>query len=151
MNQGYVSLLYIFPQEVVPHFYVFCSGMKNMIFRNTYGTSAVTKEWNMGTLLTKVAHSVGNPYELRTTASRSNIFSFCGGLGYARLLARRLRHQRRTQELTSTQGRLTIQPTPSKIHIRKTMKVECQRGKIPKTHLRSVVQVPKNPLHGLLM
>ena len=48
MDQSYVALLYIVPQEVVPHFYVFCFGMKDRVLGYTYGTGAITKEWNMG-------------------------------------------------------------------------------------------------------
>jgi hypothetical protein len=54
MNELYVSLLNIVSQEVVPHFYVFGSGVKHRVFGNTNGTRAIAHERYMGTLLTKV-------------------------------------------------------------------------------------------------
>jgi hypothetical protein len=54
MDEVYVSLLNIVSQKVVPHFYVFGSGVKHEVFGNTNGTRAITHERYMGTLLTKV-------------------------------------------------------------------------------------------------
>jgi hypothetical protein len=54
MDEVYVSLLNIISQKVVPHFYVFGSGVKHGIFGNTNGTRAITHERHMGTLLTKI-------------------------------------------------------------------------------------------------
>jgi hypothetical protein len=54
MYEVYVSLLNIISQEVVPHFYVFDSGVKHGVFGNTDGTRAITHKKYMGTLLTKV-------------------------------------------------------------------------------------------------
>ena len=61
MAQHYGSLLNIISQKVVPHFDVFRFGVKDWVFGYTYGTGAVTKEWNLGALLTKITHSVGHP------------------------------------------------------------------------------------------
>jgi hypothetical protein len=44
MDEVYVSVLNIVSQEVVPHFYVFGSGVKHMVFGNTNGTCAITHE-----------------------------------------------------------------------------------------------------------
>jgi hypothetical protein len=54
MNEVYVSLLNIISQEVVPHLYMFGSGVKHGVFGKTNGTRAVTHERYTGTLLTKV-------------------------------------------------------------------------------------------------
>jgi hypothetical protein len=54
MDEVYVSLLNIISQKVVPHFYVFGSGVKHGIFANTNGTCGITHERYMGTLLTKI-------------------------------------------------------------------------------------------------
>jgi hypothetical protein len=40
MDEVYVSLLNIVSQKVVPHFYVFGSGVKHEVFGNTNGTRA---------------------------------------------------------------------------------------------------------------
>ena len=61
---------------------------------NAYGTGAITQKWNLGTLLTKITQSIGDPKELGTATSSSNVLGFCGGLGYTGLLARGPRHQR---------------------------------------------------------
>jgi hypothetical protein len=58
MDVVYVSLLNIVSEEVVPHFYVFGSGVEHGVFDNTNGTRAITHERYMGTLLTKVTHRV---------------------------------------------------------------------------------------------
>jgi hypothetical protein len=54
MDEVYVSLLNIISQKVVPHLYVFGSGVKHLIFGNTNGTHAITHERYIGTLLTKI-------------------------------------------------------------------------------------------------
>jgi hypothetical protein len=43
---------------MIPHFYVFGSGMKHWFFRYAYGTGAITKKWDLGALLTKVSQGV---------------------------------------------------------------------------------------------
>jgi hypothetical protein len=58
MDEIYVFLLNIVSQEVVPHFYIFGSGVKHEVFGNTDGTCAITHERYMGTLLTKVTQNV---------------------------------------------------------------------------------------------
>jgi hypothetical protein len=64
MDEVYVSLLNIVSQEVVPHFYVFGSGVKHRVFGNTNGTRTITHEKYMGTLLTKVTQRVCDPKQL---------------------------------------------------------------------------------------
>jgi hypothetical protein len=46
---------------VVPHLYMFGSGVEHGVFGNTYGTRAVTHERYMRTLLTKVTQRVCDP------------------------------------------------------------------------------------------
>jgi hypothetical protein len=58
------SLFNIISQEVVPHFYVFGSGVMHGISGNTNGTRAITDERYMGTLLTKVTQRVCDPKQL---------------------------------------------------------------------------------------
>jgi hypothetical protein len=58
MDEVYVSLLNIVSQKVVPHLYMFGSGVEHRVFGNTNGTHAVTHERYMGTLLTKVTQHV---------------------------------------------------------------------------------------------
>jgi hypothetical protein len=61
MDEIYVSLFNIVSQEVVPHFYMFGSRLKNGVFGNTNGSRAITHERYMGTLLTKVTeHACGS-------------------------------------------------------------------------------------------
>jgi hypothetical protein len=64
MDEVYVSLLNIVTQKVVPHFYMFGSGVKHVIFGNANGTRAITHEMHMGTLLTKVTQRVCDPKQL---------------------------------------------------------------------------------------
>jgi hypothetical protein len=61
MDEVYISLLNIISQKVVPHFYMFGSGVKHKIFGSTNGTRAITHERHMGTLLTKVTQHVCDP------------------------------------------------------------------------------------------
>jgi hypothetical protein len=49
---------------VVPHFYMFGSGVEHGVFGNTNGTRAITHERYMGTLLTKVTQCVCDPKQL---------------------------------------------------------------------------------------
>jgi hypothetical protein len=58
MAQHNGPFLHIVSQEMVPHFYVYGSGMKHMVFRYTYGTGAITKKLDLDALLTKVSQSV---------------------------------------------------------------------------------------------
>jgi hypothetical protein len=151
MDEVYVSLLNIVSQKVVPHFYVFGSGVKHGALGNTDGTRAITHERHMGTLLTKVTQRVCDPKQLGATTSGSNIFGVCGRLSYTRLFARRPRNKRGTQKLASTESRLPIDSTPCKIGIRKTKKQKVRGRRVPKTELRSVSKIPKDPLDGLPM
>jgi hypothetical protein len=136
---------------VVPHFYMFGSGVKHRIFGNTNGSRAITHKRHMGTLFTKVTQRVCDPKQLEATTSGSNILGFCGRLSYTRLFARRPRNKRGTQKLTSPRSRLPIDSTPRKIGIRKTKKRNRGGRRVPKTKLRSVSKIPEDPLHGLSM
>jgi hypothetical protein len=80
MTQHNGPFLHIVSQEMISHFYVFGSGMKHWVFRYTYGTSAITKKWDMGALLTKVSQCVWNPQQLGTTTRSCNILCLGGGL-----------------------------------------------------------------------
>jgi hypothetical protein len=71
---------------VVPHFYVFGSGVEHRVFGNTNDTRAITHERYMGTLLTKVTQRVCDPKQLGATTSGSNVLGFCGRLCCTRLL-----------------------------------------------------------------
>jgi hypothetical protein len=93
MDEVDVSLLNVISQKVVPHLYVFGSGVKHGVFGNTNGTCAITHERYMGTLLTKVTQRVCDPKQLGATTSGNNILGFCGRLSYTRLFARRPRNK----------------------------------------------------------
>jgi hypothetical protein len=151
MDEVYVSLLNIVSQRVVPHFYVFGSGLKHEIFGNTNGTRAITHERYMGTLLTKVTQRLCDPKQMGATTSGSNIFGFCCRLSYTRLFARRPRFKRGTQKVASTRSRFPIDSTPCKIGIRKAMKRKGRGRRVPKIELRSVSKIPEDPLDSLLM
>jgi hypothetical protein len=43
---------------MIPHFYVLGFGMEHWVLCNAYGTGAITLEWDMGILLTKVTYGV---------------------------------------------------------------------------------------------
>jgi hypothetical protein len=151
MDEVYVSLLNIISQKVVPHFYMFGSGVKHGIFGNTNGARAITHERHMGTLLTKITQRVCDPKKLGATTSGSNILDFYGRLSYTRLFARRLRNKRGTQKLTSHRSRLPIDSTPRKIGIRKNKKRKREGRRVPKTKLKSVSKIREDPLDGLPM
>jgi hypothetical protein len=151
MDEVYVSLLNIVSQKVVPHFYMFGSGVKHGIFGNTNGTRAITHERHMGTLLTKATQRVCDPKQLGATTSGRNIHGFCGRLSYTGLFARIPRNKQGTQKLTSPRSRLPIDSTPHKIGIRKTKKRKRRGRRVPKTKLRSVSKIPEDPLDGLPM
>jgi hypothetical protein len=70
MDQSDFPFLNVVSQEMIPHFYVLGFGMEHWVLCNTYGTSVVvTLKLDMGRLLTKVAHGVCDPKELRVTTS----------------------------------------------------------------------------------
>ena len=83
MDEVYVSLLNIVSQEVVPHLYMFGSGVEHGVFGNTNGTRAITHVRNMGTLLTKVTQRVCDLKQLGATTSGIYILGFCGRLSYS--------------------------------------------------------------------
>jgi hypothetical protein len=93
MDDVYVSLLNIVSQKVVPHFYVFGSGVEHRVFGNANGTCSITHERYMGTLLTKITKRVCDPKQVGATTSGNNILGFCGRLSYTRLFARRPRNK----------------------------------------------------------
>jgi hypothetical protein len=68
-----------------------------------------------------------------------------------RLLAGRPRHQRRSQELASLRSWLPMQPTPDKIHVWKTMKLQRRSRRVPMAEVGSVTQVPEYALDRLSM
>jgi hypothetical protein len=151
MDQSYLPFLYIVSQKLIPHFYVLGFGMEHWVLCNTYGTGVVTLKWNMVILLTKVTHGVCDPEELRATTSCGNILSLGSGLSNTRLFAGRPRHQRRSQKLASPRSGLPIQPTPSKIRVRKTMKLQRRTRGVLKAEVGSVTQVPEYALDRLPM
>jgi hypothetical protein len=111
MDQSDFHFLNIVSQKMIPHFYVLGFGMEHWVLFNTYGTGAVTLKWDMGILLTKVAHGVCDPKELRATTSCGYILCLGNGLSNTQLFAGRPRHQRGTQELASPRSGLPIQLT----------------------------------------
>jgi hypothetical protein len=117
MDQSYLSFLYVVSQKMIPHFYVLGFGMKHWVLCNAYGNGAITLKWNMGILLTKVTHGLGDPKKLRATTSSGNVLGPGSGLSNTRLFAGRPRHQRETQKLASPRSGLPIQPTPGKIRV----------------------------------
>jgi hypothetical protein len=119
MDQSYLPFL---------NFFVFGFGMEHWVLCNAYGTGAVTLKWDMGILLAKVTHGVCDPKELRATTRSGNIFCPGSGLSNNLLFAGRPRHQRRTQKLASLRSGRSIQSTPGKIRIRKTMKRQRRGG-----------------------
>jgi hypothetical protein len=58
MAQHNGPFIHIVSQEMVPHLYVFGSGVKHRVFLYAYGTGAFTKKRDLGALLTKVSQSV---------------------------------------------------------------------------------------------
>jgi hypothetical protein len=80
MDQGYPPFLYNVSQKMVPHFYVFGFGMEHWVLCNTYGAGAITFKWDMGILLTKVTHGVGDLKELRAKTSSGNVHCLGSGL-----------------------------------------------------------------------
>jgi hypothetical protein len=134
MDEVYVSLINIISQKVVPHFYVFGSGVKHGIFGNTNGTRAITHERYMGTLLTKVTQSVCDPKQLGATTSGSNIFGFGGRLSYTRLFVRRPKQARNPKSgkyLKSISDRLD---TPQSRHL---INQEAKGKRTPSTKYRA--------------
>jgi hypothetical protein len=129
-------------RKMIHHFYVLGFGMKHWVLCNAYGTGAITLKWDMGILLTKIAHGVCDPKELRATTSSGSVLCLGSGLRNTRLFAGRPRHQRRSQKLASPRSGLPIQPTPDKIRIRKTMKRQRRGRGVQKAEVGSVTQVP---------
>jgi hypothetical protein len=132
MDQGYLPFLYIVSKRMVSHFYVLRFGMEHWVLFNAYGTGAVTLKWDMFILLTKIIDGVCDPKELRATTSSDNVLYLGSGLSNTRLFAGRQRHQRRCQKLASSGSGLSIQPTPGKIRVSKTMKRQRRGRRVPK-------------------
>jgi hypothetical protein len=112
-----VAFSIVVSQEVEANVDMFGFGMKYRVLCHTNCTSAFTKQGNSLKAQAKISQSGFHPKELGAAASSSNIFSFYSGLGYARMLARGSRHQRRTWKLICTRSKLTIQMTTCKISI----------------------------------
>jgi hypothetical protein len=89
MDQGYLTFLYIVSQKMIPHFYVLGFGMEHWVLCNAYGTGAVTLNWDMGILLTKITHSVCDPKELRATTRSGNVLCLGSELSNTRLFVGR--------------------------------------------------------------
>jgi hypothetical protein len=151
MDQGYLRFLYVVSQKMVTHFDVLGFGMEHWVLCNAYGTCAITFKWDMGILLTKVTHGECDPKELRATTSCGNVPCLGSGLSNTRLFAGRPRHQRISQESASPRSGLSNQPTPGKIRVRKTMKHQTRRRRVPKAEVESVTQVPEYALDRLPM
>jgi hypothetical protein len=117
MDQIYLPFLYVVSQKMIPQFYVLGFGVEHWVLSYTCGTGAVTLNWDMGIILTKVTHGVCNPKELRATTSCGHVFYLGRGLSNTRLFAGRPRHQGRTQELASPKSGLSIQPTSGEIRV----------------------------------
>jgi hypothetical protein len=141
MDQRDFSFLYVLSQEMIPQFYVLGFGVEHWVLRNAYDTCAVTLKWDVGIFLTKVSHDVCDPKELRATTSYGHIICLSNGLSNTRLFEGRPRHQRGTQKLESPRSGLPIQPTPSKIHVQKSMKSQRRRHGVPKAKVGSVSQI----------
>jgi hypothetical protein len=71
MTQHNGHFLHIVSQEMIPHLYMFGSGMKYWVFRYAYGTGAITKKWDLGALLTKVSqvYEIHNSWEQQLAAA----------------------------------------------------------------------------------
>jgi hypothetical protein len=151
MDQRDFSFLYVASQEMIPHFYVLGFGVKNWVLCYTYDTGAITLKWDMGVFLNKVAHYVCDPKELRATTSCGNILCLGSGLSNIRLFAGRPRHQRGTQKLAGPRSGLPIEPTSSKIRVRKSMKSQRRRRGVPKAEVESMSQIPDYALDCLSM
>jgi hypothetical protein len=117
--------------------------MEHWVLYNTYGTGVVTLKWDMGILLTKVAHGVCDPKELRATTSCGHILCLGSGLSNTRLFAGTPRHQRGTQKVASHRSGLPIQSSSGKIRVRKSMKSQRRRRGVPKAEVGSMSQIPK--------
>jgi hypothetical protein len=98
---------------MIPHFYVLGFGMKHWVLCNTYGTGAITLKWDMGKLLTKVAHGVCDTKELRATTSYSNILCLGSGLSNTQLFAGRPLTPKRTPKTGKSQ-KWTSYPTDTR-------------------------------------
>jgi hypothetical protein len=151
LNQSDFPFLNVVSQEMIPHFYVLGFGMEHWVLCNTYDTGAVSLKWDMGILLTKATHGVCDSKELRATTSCGHILCLGSGLSNTRLFARRLRHQRGTQELASPRSELPIQPTLGKIRVRKSMKSQRRRHGVPRAEVGCVSQITEYALDYLPM
>jgi hypothetical protein len=53
--------------------------------------------------------------------------------------------------MTSTRSALSVNPTISKISIRKTNKIKRRRSEIPNLKLECVFEIPENPLNDSVL
>jgi hypothetical protein len=77
----------------------------------------------------------------------SYILGLDGGLCNRRLFSRKPANERRSKKKTSARSALSINPTTRKINIRKVNRIKRRRSRIPNLKLRSVFEIPENPLN----
>jgi hypothetical protein len=83
----------------------------------------------------------------KKSASSSYILCLGGGLCNRRLFSRRLANERRSKKKTSNRSALSINPTTRKISIGEANKIKRRRSRISNPKLRSVFEIPENPLN----
>jgi hypothetical protein len=70
MAQYNGPFLHIVSQEMIPHLYVFSSGMKHWVFRYAYGIGAITKKiWVHSSPKSLKVYEIHNSWELQLTAA----------------------------------------------------------------------------------
>jgi hypothetical protein len=134
MDQSDFPFLNIVSREMVSHFYVLGFGMKHWVLCNTYHTGVVTLNWNMGILLTKVAHGVCDPKELRATTSSGYILGLGSGFeqhstscGKTKTPRNNLRTSK-SQKWTSYPIDIRLNPRP-RIHEEPKRKTQSTKGR----------------------
>jgi hypothetical protein len=79
--------------------------------------------------------------------SSSYILGLGGRLCNRRLFSRRPTNERRSKKMTSSRSALSVNPTTRKISIGKANKIQRRRSKILNPKLKSVFEIPENPLN----
>jgi hypothetical protein len=115
---------------MVPHFYVLGFEMEHWVLCNAYGTGAITLKWDMGILLTKVTHGLGDPKELRATTSSGNILGLGRGLSNTRLLCGKTKTPKKNPKTGKSQ-KWTSYPTETRQNPR------LKNHEVPKKRTRS--------------
>jgi hypothetical protein len=121
--------------------------VEDWIFSYRDGTDVIAHEGNSLKPHSKISHGVHYPKNLRATASSNYILGLGVGLCNRRLLSRRPANERRSMKMTSPRSALSVNPTTSKISIRKANKIKRRRSRIPNPKLKSVFEIPKNSLN----